>query len=132
AGPAADGLLSRGASGTMTARLDLMAHGASAATRAARFPDDETLEASAIGALEALRGRLRPYAQALTAPSRAARGTAAALGLDAEVELALRECDMGAGVAYPRRRLLNASPMGSQPGSAILRLRRMVASRSRR
>ena len=66
-----------------------------AATRAARFPDDEGLEASAVGALEALRGRLRPYAQVLTAPARAARETAAALGFDAEVETALRDCDYG-------------------------------------
>ena len=79
----------------MTARLDLLAHGASAATRAARFPDDEALEASAVGALEALRGRLRPYAQVLTAPARAARETARALGLDAEIEMALRDCDYG-------------------------------------
>jgi broad specificity phosphatase PhoE len=79
----------------MTARLDLLAHGASAATRAARFPDDEALEASALGALEALRGRLRPYAQVLTSPARAARETAAALGFDAEVEMALRDCDYG-------------------------------------
>ena len=47
AGQAADGL-STGAWLSMTARLDLLAHGASAATRAARFPDDEALEASAV------------------------------------------------------------------------------------
>jgi broad specificity phosphatase PhoE len=79
----------------VTARLDLLAHGASAATRGARFPDDDSLEASAIGALEALRGRLRPYAQVLTAPARAARETAVALGFDAEVEMALSDCDYG-------------------------------------
>jgi broad specificity phosphatase PhoE len=79
----------------MTARLDLMAHGASEATRAARFPADEALEASAAQALQALRGRLRPYACVLTAPARAARETAAALGVDAEVEPALRDCDYG-------------------------------------
>jgi broad specificity phosphatase PhoE len=79
----------------MTARLDLLAHGASEATRVARFPDDEALEPSAVGALEALRGRLRPYAQVLTSPARAARETAAALGFDAEVEMALRDCDYG-------------------------------------
>jgi broad specificity phosphatase PhoE len=79
----------------MTARLDLLAHGASAATRATRFPDDEPLEASAVSALEALRGRLRPYAEVLTSPARAARETAAALGLDAEVEAVLRDCDYG-------------------------------------
>jgi broad specificity phosphatase PhoE len=79
----------------MTARLDLLAHGASAATRAARFPDDEALEASAVSALQVLRGQLRPYAQVLTAPARAARGTAAALGFDAKLEVALRDCDYG-------------------------------------
>jgi broad specificity phosphatase PhoE len=79
----------------MTARLDLLAHGASAAMRGARFPDDEGLEASAVGALEALRGRLRPYAQVLTSPARAARETAAALGLHADVETALSDCDYG-------------------------------------
>jgi broad specificity phosphatase PhoE len=79
----------------MTARLDLLAHGASAATRATRFPDDEPLEASAVSALEAVRGRLRPYAEVLISPARAARETAAALGFDAEVEMALSDCDYG-------------------------------------
>jgi broad specificity phosphatase PhoE len=79
----------------MTARLDLLAHGASSATRAARFPDDEALEASAVATLEALRGRLRPYRRVLSAPARAARETAAALGLDADVETALRDCNYG-------------------------------------
>jgi broad specificity phosphatase PhoE len=79
----------------VTARLDLLAHGASEATRVARFPDDEALEPSAVGALQALRGRLRPYARVLISPARAARDTAAALGFDAEVEMALRDCDYG-------------------------------------
>jgi broad specificity phosphatase PhoE len=79
----------------MTARLDLLAHGASVATRGAWFPDDDSLEASAVGVLQALRGRLRPYAQVLTSPARAARETAAALGFEAEVELALSDCDYG-------------------------------------
>jgi broad specificity phosphatase PhoE len=79
----------------VSARLDLIAHGASAATRAARFPDDEKLEASAASAVSALRGRLPAYARVLTAPARAARETAQALGFDAEVETALRDCDYG-------------------------------------
>jgi broad specificity phosphatase PhoE len=79
----------------MTGRLDLLAHGASAATRGAWFPDDDSLEGTAVGALEALRGRLRPYAHVLTSPARAARETAAALGFHAEVEMALRDCDYG-------------------------------------
>ncbi len=79
----------------MTARLDLLAHGPTAATRAARFPDDEALETSAVIGLEALRGRLRPHARVLTSPARAARDTARALGFDPEVEMALRDCDYG-------------------------------------
>ncbi len=79
----------------MTARLDLLAHGASAATRAARFPDDEALEASAAEAVHSLRGRLRPYAQVLTSPARAALETAQALGSDAKIEMALSDCDYG-------------------------------------
>lgn len=79
----------------MTARLDLLAHGASAATRAARFPDDEALEASAVTALQVLRGRVRPYAHVMTSPARAALETAAALGLDAKIEMALSDCDYG-------------------------------------
>ena len=65
--PAASGL-SQGGARVMTARLDLLAHGASSATRAARFPDDEALEASAVGALEALSGQLRSYGSVLTSP----------------------------------------------------------------
>jgi broad specificity phosphatase PhoE len=79
----------------VTARLDLLAHGPSAATRTAGFPDDEALEASAVGALETSRGRLCPYARVLTSPARAARETARALGFDAEVETALSDCDYG-------------------------------------
>lgn len=79
----------------LTARLDLIAHGPTAATRAARFPNDEALEASALAAIETLGGQLRAYALVLTAPSRAARETAQALGLDANVEGALRDCDYG-------------------------------------
>jgi broad specificity phosphatase PhoE len=79
----------------VTARLDLLAHGATAATRAGRFPDDEGLEGSAVAAAEALRPQLRSYACVLTAPSRAAQETAAALGLRAGVEPALEDCDYG-------------------------------------
>jgi len=96
----------------MTARLDLLAHGASSATRGARFPCDEALEASAIGALEALRGRLRPYAQVLTSPARAARETAAALGLDAEVETALGDCDYGRWRGFASKDVAEREPGG--------------------
>ena len=61
AGTVADGLNSARAA-RMTARLDLLAHGASAATRASRFPDDEALEVSAVAALEACAGGCDPTA----------------------------------------------------------------------
>lgn len=77
----------------MTARLDLIAHGASVATRTARFPEDEPLEPSAVLATEALRGRLRRYDRVLTSPARAALGTAEALGFGADIDTALRDCD---------------------------------------
>ncbi|MBV9289205.1 MAG: histidine phosphatase family protein [Hyphomicrobiales bacterium] len=79
----------------MTTRLDLVAHGASAATRAARFPDNEAIEASSVVALEALGAGLGAYTRALTAPACAARQTVEALGFDANVEMALRGCDYG-------------------------------------
>jgi broad specificity phosphatase PhoE len=79
----------------MTARLDLLAHGASDATRAARFPDNEPLESSAAHALTDLSGHVHWYARVFTAPARAARETAQGLGVEAEVETALRECDYG-------------------------------------
>ena len=97
----------------MTARLDLLAHGASHATRAAGFPDDEALEASAVGAFEKLKGRLRPYAQVLTAP---ARETAAGLGFDAKVETALRDCDYGRWRGLASREVADpaAAPHGGE------------------
>jgi broad specificity phosphatase PhoE len=94
----------------MAARLDLLAHGASAATRAARFPDDEALEASTVCALEALSGRLRHYAHVLTAPARAARQTAMALGFDAKVEAALRDCDYGRWRAFASKDVARGEP----------------------
>jgi broad specificity phosphatase PhoE len=77
----------------MTARLDLIAHGASGATRALRFPEDEPLEISAIATTAALRGRLRRYNRVLTSPARAALETVEALDLEAEIEPVLSDCD---------------------------------------
>lgn len=75
----------------MAVRLDLIAHGATAATRGARFPDDEALEDGAA----APGRRLKSYDAVLSAPARAAVETARAFGLEAQVEPALRDCDYG-------------------------------------
>jgi broad specificity phosphatase PhoE len=94
-------------------RLDLLAHGATAATRAARFPDDEGLGASTIIVLEALRGGLRPYAHVLAAPARAARETAKALGFDdAIVEAALKDCDYGRWRGLASKEVAEREPDG--------------------
>jgi broad specificity phosphatase PhoE len=74
----------------VTARLDLLAHAATAATRAAAFPDDQPVEPRAFAAIEALGSRLRRYDRVLAAPARAALETAEALGFDA------RTTDVGA------------------------------------
>jgi broad specificity phosphatase PhoE len=73
----------------MTVRLDLLAHGATAANRGARFPDDDALE-TALAAR-----RRRTYDVVLSAPARAAQETARGLGLEAKVDPALRDCDYG-------------------------------------
>lgn len=75
-------------------RLTLLVHGATAANRAAAFPADEPLEPRARAAAEGLRGRFSP-SESLTSPALRARETAAALGLAARVEPALRDADAG-------------------------------------
>jgi broad specificity phosphatase PhoE len=97
----------------VTARLDLIAHGASGATRAARFPQDEPLETSAIAATTALRGRLRRYDRVLTSSARAALGTAEALGLEAEFEPALEDC------YYARWRGLTVADLAAQDADGL-------------
>src|SRR5882757_6975730 len=79
----------------MPARLTLICHGATAATRAAAFPRDEPLEDGAVEHAKALGLSLRRNDRAVTSPALQARQTAAALSLDAGVHPALRDCDYG-------------------------------------
>lgn len=68
--------------------LLLVAHAPTAATRAARFPDDEPIEGDPVAAL--------PHAaRALTSPSLAARQTAEGLKLEATVAAELADLDHG-------------------------------------
>lgn len=80
----------------MTARLILICHGPTAATRGSRFPADEPLDARGKTDAAALAGLLPKAGRRLTAPELRARQTAEALGLEAAVEPALRDCDTGA------------------------------------
>jgi broad specificity phosphatase PhoE len=79
----------------MSTRLTLICHGATAATRLAAFPSDEGLEPRAHARAERLRPFPRRRGPVLTSPARRAHETAAALGLDATPDEALRDLDLG-------------------------------------
>ncbi|MBV8913653.1 MAG: phosphoglycerate mutase family protein, partial [Acetobacteraceae bacterium] len=77
------------------ARLLLLCHGATRATRTAAFPMEEPVEARDLAAAVALAGYLPLVGRVLVSPAPCARQTAAALGLAAREEPALRDCDWG-------------------------------------
>lgn len=79
----------------MPTRLTLICHGATAATRSGAFPADEPLEERALVRAATLRSMLRRADRVWTSPALRARQTAAALGLDAVEEPALRDGDHG-------------------------------------
>lgn len=79
----------------MALRLTLIAHGATAATRLAAFPRDEPLEERAIWRARTLGVTFRRPGRALTSPALRARQTAELLGLTAETDDKLRDCDHG-------------------------------------
>lgn len=79
----------------MTARLILICHASTAAVRSSSFPADEPLDQHGEASAAALAGRLPSADRWLTSPELRARDTARALGFDAVVEQALRDCDYG-------------------------------------
>jgi len=79
----------------MITRLTLICHAPTSATRAARVPQDEPLEHPSSDTLAALGGTLGRVDAAWAGPSQRTRQTAAGLGLDAGVETALAELDLG-------------------------------------
>jgi broad specificity phosphatase PhoE len=91
-------------------RMTLICHGATAATRLAAFPLDEPLEARAVERAAMLRDAVPHAARVLTSPALRARQTAEALGLHAEIEAALRECDYGRWAGCKLKDLQAAEP----------------------
>lgn len=79
----------------MTARLHLLCVASTPSARSAAFPGDEKLDAHGRNAMTRLLGRVPSCAKILRSPARSAAETAESLGLDAEVEPLLRECDFG-------------------------------------
>jgi broad specificity phosphatase PhoE len=78
----------------MTARLTLICHAATTATRSGAFPLDEPIEAKAAALIGSATRTLRAD-RALASPALRARETAELLGLTADIEPQLRDCDYG-------------------------------------
>ena len=76
-------------------RLLLLRHASTTAVRRGAFPVDEAVDSAGLAAATGLAGRLGE-GEALCGPSRRARATASAAGLDARVDPGLAECDFGA------------------------------------
>lgn len=91
-------------------RMTLICHGATAATRMAAFPLDEPLEARALEHTASLHDAVPHAARILTSPALRARQTAEALGLHAEIDAALRECDYGRWAGGKLKDLQAAEP----------------------
>jgi broad specificity phosphatase PhoE len=91
-------------------RMTLICHGATAATRMAAFPLDEPLEDRAAQQATALRDALPHAPRVLASPAVRARQTAEALGLQAETETVLRECDYGRWAGRKLKDLQAAEP----------------------
>jgi broad specificity phosphatase PhoE len=79
----------------VTARLILICHASTAALREFSFPADEPLDERGKISATALAGRLPNADRWLISPELRTRETAEALGLDAAIEPALRDCDYG-------------------------------------
>jgi len=114
----------------MTARLTLISHAATSASRAAAFPLDEPIDAAGEAQARTLGIDLRRPDLAWTSPALCARQTAAALGLDPVVEPALRDMESG---SWAGRRLADiaaeepealaawiAEPAAAPPGGESL------------
>jgi broad specificity phosphatase PhoE len=87
--------MSQEAAFLMAVRLVLVAHAATTATRQARFPGDEPLDAHGTQAATAAEGALRRIAVTYRGPEERCRQTADALGLDALSTPALADLDAG-------------------------------------
>jgi broad specificity phosphatase PhoE len=76
-------------------RITLVAQGTSRGLRQATFGARDGLDEGGRRGAEALRGRLGRVDRAFASPAPAAQETAALMGLEAEVEERLRDCDYG-------------------------------------
>jgi broad specificity phosphatase PhoE len=96
----------------MPTRLTLICHGATAATRSGAFPADEPLEDRALARVAELRPMIRRADRVWTSPALRARQTAAALGLEAMEDPALRDVDAGRWAGRRLEEIQAAEPRG--------------------
>jgi broad specificity phosphatase PhoE len=87
----------------------LIRHASTEAVRRSAFPLDEPLDEAGPAVLARFAGRLGS-GEALTSPALRARQTAAALGIEARPEEALRECDFGAWAGRTLAEVAEESP----------------------
>jgi broad specificity phosphatase PhoE len=79
----------------VTIRLTLICHASTSRLRAGAFPDDEPLDERGRVRATAAGAALRAAGRALVSPALRARQTAEAMGLAADVDPLLRDCDYG-------------------------------------
>ena len=79
----------------MSIQLTLFSQAATSATRLAAFAADDPLDAAGLAAAQLAAASIRRVDAAWSSPAQAARETAAALGLQAREDPALREIDYG-------------------------------------
>ena len=96
----------------MTARLILIAHAETRATREAAFPSDEPLTVKGRATARRLGASLSPSVQAWRSPAAAALETATAFACDATVDPMLADLDCGAWRGRPIADIAAADPEG--------------------
>lgn len=94
----------------MTKRLTLICHGASEATRRSAFPSDTPLEPGADDALRKAGFAAGHGTAVVVSPSRAARETAQALGLDGTEDRDIDDLDCGAWAGLAISELARRDP----------------------
>lgn len=98
----------------MTLRLILVANAPTHATTVAAFPLDEPILPARRAEIAALAGSIGRVDRACSSPARRAAETAAALGLAAEPEPALRDLDLGRWAGQTLETVSEADPAGLQ------------------
>jgi broad specificity phosphatase PhoE len=96
----------------MSLRLTLISHAATKATRAALFPLDEPLEPESCAEAAALEGVAGRVDGAWTSPALRAVQTAKALGLEASIDPALQDIDLGQWAGKSLVEVEAADPLG--------------------